>query len=124
MPLWQVIGWGLVVTAVYLSLTPKPPEVDLGFSGEDKLFHLLTYGAMMGWFMQLYETPRWRGAYAVGFVLLGVLLEVGQWLGGVRHPEAADAVANSLGVVLGWMTGRTRLGVLLSHLERRLLGSG
>lgn len=124
MPLWQAIGWGLVAATIYLSLTPVPPEVDLGFAWEDKLFHLLTYGVMMSWFVQLYETPRWRGGFAVGFIILGALLEWGQGLGGVRHPEAADVVANGLGVALGWMAGRTPLGSFLPVLERRLPGLG
>jgi len=97
--LWLAIGWGLVATIVWLSVTPRPP--DIGIEHGDKLGHFAAYGGVMFWFCQLY--PRWatRMAYAAGFITLGIALEfVQRWLG-YRSFEVLDMVADAVGVVLG-----------------------
>ena len=97
--LWLAIGWGLVATIVWLSVTPRPP--DIGIEHGDKLGHFAAYGATMFWFCQLY--PRWaaRIAYAAGFIAMGIALEfVQRWLG-YRSFEVLDMVADAVGVVLG-----------------------
>ena len=59
------------------SLTPSPPRVDID-SG-DKLGHLAAYALVMFWFARLHAR---RLPYAVGFVAMGVGLELAQaWLG-------------------------------------------
>ena len=51
--LWSVIGWLLIATVIYLSLTPHPIEIDV--EQGDKIGHALAYFAMMMWFAQLYQ---------------------------------------------------------------------
>lgn len=119
-PLWAVVGWMLVGVVVYLSLTPKPPELP-GPLAWDKLDHLVAYGTLMGWFAQLYRTRRAHGVFAIAFILLGVTLEFLQQAGGQRTPEAADMLANSLGVLLAWRLACTRFALLLSMVEQKLL---
>lgn len=119
-PLWAAVGWMLVGVVVYLSLTPKPPELP-GPLAWDKLDHLVAYGALMGWFAQLYRTRRAHGVVAVAFILLGVALEFLQHAGGQRTPDVTDMLANGLGVLLAWRLARTRFALLLSLLERKLL---
>lgn len=96
---WLLIGWAMVATVVWLSLTPAPPKVD--FEQGDKLGHLMGYGALMFWFSQLYRAPA-RVFYALGFAAMGIGLEFAQGQLGYRTYEVFDMYANSLGVLLGW----------------------
>jgi VanZ family protein len=93
------LGWGLVAVVVYLSLTPTPPKIDVD-SG-DKLGHLAAYGALAYWFSQFYA-GRTRLLYLLGFVAMGIALEIAQGATGFRSFELADMAANTLGVVAGW----------------------
>jgi membrane associated rhomboid family serine protease len=101
---WIVLGWMLVCSVVYLSLTPEPPAVDARHS--DKFGHLAAYGALMAWWLQID-----RNAYrlALIFILLGLLLEILQSLGGIRQGDIFDMAANALGVAIGWLIGRRGL---------------
>ena len=97
--LWLAIGWGLVATIVWLSVTPRPP--DIGIEHGDKLGHFAAYGAVMFWFCQLYPRLPGRVAYAAGFIAMGVALEFMQRSLGYRSFEVLDMVAVAIGVVLG-----------------------
>jgi len=130
--LWLGVGWGLVIGVILLSLMPPPPfpEIDDSFLSflfasplphSDKLEHLVAYFILMGWFAQIYHTPRHRLSYLIGFILLGILLEILQGLGGVRTADWTDGMANSLGVGLAWQATQNRLRYLLVHLESFIL---
>ena len=96
--LWLAIGWGLVATIVWLSVTPKPP--DIGIEHGDKLGHFGAYSAATFWFCQLYSRRPTRIAYAAGFIAMGVALEfVQRWLG-YRSFEVLDMLADAVGVLL------------------------
>ena len=112
---WLIFGWMLVGAVIFISLMPEPP--DMGVQGGDKAGHFLAYGLLMLWFVQVYPMKRWW-RLAVGFVALGVLLEVLQGLSGQRSFEYADMLANSVGVVLGWLLGNTYFGSFFTTLER------
>jgi VanZ family protein len=99
-PVWLALGWVMVGAVVWLSLTPSPPKVD--FEQSDKLGHLLSYGALMFWFSQLYTGRKTRTLYAAGFAAMGVALEFVQGQLGYRTYEVFDMCANALGVLLGW----------------------
>jgi glycopeptide antibiotics resistance protein len=94
------IGWAWAATIVWLSLTPAPPKVD--FAQSDKVGHFIAYGTLMAWFCFLYLRPRTRVLYGIGFIAMGVGLEVIQGLLGYRTYEVFDMFANTLGVLLGW----------------------
>jgi VanZ family protein len=96
--LWLAIGWGLVATIIWLSVTPKPP--DIGIEHGDKLGHFGAYGAAMFWFCQLYRRSAIRLAYAAGFIALGIGLEFVQRALGYRSFEVLDMVADAVGVLL------------------------
>lgn len=119
-PFWAAIGLGLVGAVIYLSLTPQPPELP-GPLGWDKLDHAVTYAILMGWFAQLYETPRARALLAVAFILLGVVLELLQYVVGYRTLDLVDVAANTLGVLSVWPLAQTRFALGLRFLERRFL---
>ncbi len=117
-PLWLAVGWLLVALVVYLSLTPRPLE--LQFSNSDKYSHLLAYFVLMGWFQQLY--PAWRSRLLLLgiFVAMGVGIEYLQGLSGVRFFDLADMAANAIGATLAWLLGWTGFSSLLLHLEQRM----
>lgn len=101
---------------IYQSLTPAPMEIP-GDEGS-RFGHLAAYGTLMGWFAHLHEGRRRRVALALGFVAMGVALEVIQGMTGYRTTDLADAFANTLGVGLGWLLAPTRLPNLLTIAER------
>lgn len=95
--LWLVIGWLLIVTIWYLSLTPKPPEVSIKLW--DKLNHFIAYAVLMGWFGQLYLQKGQRVFWFIFFVTMGVGIEIFQGMGEHRFFEYNDMLANTLGVI-------------------------
>ena len=112
---WLILGWMLVGAVIFISLMPEPPDV--GVRGGDKAGHFLAYGLLMLWFVQVYPMKRWW-RLAVGFMVMGVSLELLQGLLGHRSLEYADMLANSVGVVLGWLLGKTYFGSLFITLGR------
>ena len=103
--LWLALGWGYAATIIYLSLTSLPHSgVEIPFL--DKWAHLLAYGGLMGWFMQIYDQPKPRWIHLGLFLVMGAGLEVLQGLGGIRTAEWADMIANTGGIALGWWVGQ------------------
>ncbi len=114
------MGWGMVLGITLLSLFPVP---DTGVElPSDKLLHLVAYGLLMGWFLQLYQ-GRARTLSALGLVLLGVVLEFLQGMTPYRMFEWWDMVANGGGVVLSYLLGLTGFDQLLSRFERAVLAA-
>ncbi|MEW6561876.1 MAG: VanZ family protein [Pseudomonadota bacterium] len=116
--LWLAAGWGGVVTVIWLSLTPHPPE-PLNFDGVDKLEHLTAYGCLMLWFCVVY-CGRARLIAGLLLVTLGIVLEILQGWGGVRYFEYADMVANSTGVLLGVWLASAPLAKRMNQLSAAL----
>ncbi len=116
--LWLSIGWLLIALVAYLSLISGPPTIDI--TGSDKVVHLLTYGALMLWFLQLYPVSR-RPFMALGFIALGIVLEVLQGFTPDRDTDYLDVVANTVGVMLGWSLGKTRLSRTLEAVDKTLM---
>jgi VanZ family protein len=115
--LWRVIGWLIVAAIVYGSLTPTP--INIPVNQGDKLGHMFSYAALMGWFMQLYirESQLRLAAWCVA---LGVLMEYAQLVSGYRDFEYLDMVADAVGVSIAWVLGGTALSRVLTGLERRM----
>lgn len=107
----------LFLTVTFLTLTPNPEDTETGFAvarwvavfvlGDagltDKVAHFMAYGALGAsafWAqVNLFDKP-WAPPLALA--AYGAALEGVQGLGGVRSPELADAIANSLGVVTAY----------------------
>ena len=115
--LWLAIGWLLIGVVIWLSLIPSPPKVPTN----DKVAHLVAYGTLRGWIGQLYRRPLMRLSYAFSLVLLGVVLEFTQWMGGHRWFDVNDAVANALGVLLALLTLKLGADRWLYWIERRVM---
>ena len=114
---WLGFGWLWIVLVCYLSLMPHPPE-PVSFEGVDKLEHLLAYAGLMLWFCQVYVTRTARISVLVGLGSLGVCIEILQGMGSYRYFEFTDMLANTVGVSIGWGLAHTRLGCVISVLER------
>lgn len=102
MRLWRMTGWlGVVLTLVF---SLGPPALDAGMRHGDKLAHLAGYAVLMFWWAQVITRQRWRLAIAV--ILFGVAVELLQGFTPSREPDVLDALANSTGVLLGWLAAR------------------
>jgi len=113
--IWFLLGWGMVVTVVVLSLIPL--DVDLG-QGRDKLAHFTAYGGLSFWFGMLIEGRGRELRVAVAFALLGVAVEFLQRLTDYRTFEIADMIANATGAALGWGLAQTPLRNVLDWIDR------
>jgi VanZ family protein len=113
---WLVGGGLLVALVVYLSLTPHPPVV-MTFNESDKLEHCMAYAALSLWFCQIYVQTRQRVKVAVALIAMGITIEILQGLSGYRFFEYADMLANSVGVLAGFLLARTRLGRAFIWIE-------
>ena len=114
--LWKVVGWLGVAAALVLSLTPPV----LNESGHtDKIVHLSGYAVLMFWWAQVVVRRRWKLAVAV--VLFGGAIELLQGLTPDRDPDVLDALANTGGVLLGWLVARLlpNLPAVLAALPAR-----
>ncbi|MDH5178044.1 MAG: VanZ family protein [Gammaproteobacteria bacterium] len=118
--MWLTLGWLLTAFVIFISIIPKPPQIDLGISFGDKVGHFLAYALLMAWFIQLYHTTGTRLKYALGFVAMGVGLEYIQGLGPDRLFEYADMAANTAGVTTMLLLMHTRLNQLFCYVERKL----
>lgn len=118
-PSWWVALWATAIAVtVALSLSPPPPMPPV--DGGDKIGHLVAYGALAAAAVQLFA--RWRGVLTagIGLVLLGVGLEVAQGaLTETRMADPMDALANTLGVLMGLATRCTPWRDLLLRLDAR-----
>ncbi len=117
--LWLTIGWLGIVLLVTLSLVSVTVTTTL-IAYEDKLFHLVAYALLMGWFIQLYQKWKLILLHAGGLIALGITLEFFQPLNG-RHFEYADMAANTLGVLTGCLLAFTPLRDRLLWLENKLV---
>ena len=105
---WLVLGWFGVASVIYLSLTPSPPQLDLG-RFTDKWEHLAAYGVLMLWFSQLRIASGERMRVAICLVALGIALEFAQHATGFRNFDIGDMIADALGVCFGWLLAPPRL---------------
>ncbi|MFT5393194.1 MAG: VanZ family protein [Gammaproteobacteria bacterium] len=97
--LWRAVGTGLIMVVVFLTLA-SAPIVEGIVEINDKIGHFIAYATLMGWHAQ-YIGRDTRSQWAVGFVAMGVVLELLQGASGWRTMDVADIVANSTGVVAG-----------------------
>jgi VanZ family protein len=115
--LWHTIGWTYLAFVIYASLTPSPPDLP-GFPGADKWLHLIAYTMMMLWFGFLYRSRLSLLVLGASFIALGIVLDLLQGATSFRSMEFLDMMANALGVLIGGLLARTRIGLALSRLER------
>ena len=100
--LWLFGGWLGIAFTLVVSL--MPPTLGNDNTQVDKVVHLLGYALLMFWWAQLIIERRWRLALAV--VLFGIAIELLQGLTPDRLSDPLDALANTGGMLLGWLAAR------------------
>ena len=104
-----VIG---VLAVAVLSLAPSRslPSFDLS----DKVLHAVAYASLAsaGCFGFGLTSLRAQLAIAVALSVFGGAIEILQPLIAARSDSVADAMANQIGIVLGWMLARSAAFVL------------
>lgn len=94
--------WGIsICIVIYYSLVPQV-EFPVDFWNADKLYHSAAYGwlavlPMMGIALRRLALPA-----ALSMIILGVLLEIGQYYIPGRSFSLLDITANGLGALLGF----------------------
>jgi VanZ family protein len=112
-------GW---VLAIVLSLI-HPPPIDLDVPDSDKVGHLLAYATLSAWAANLFATRRAWWLAALALVALGIGMEFAQGaFTDDRLRDPFDALANTVGVMLGMTALRGRAQFVLQALDRRWFG--
>lgn len=113
---WWTLGLGLIVLITVLSLIPMgPPPVQI--PNGDKLNHALAYITLTWWFGQLHTpTLRARTGLVLALFGYGVAIEWAQSLTGYRSADAADLLANGVGMALGLALLRSPAGRLYAWI--------
>lgn len=99
--IWMAVTLGLAAAIAYLTLVPRPPS-PVHFPHADKVFHTLSFAALM------FPTPllrprRWYQVAALA-LLFGAAIELVQPTFG-RGAEWSDFAFDALGVFLGALAG-------------------
>lgn len=96
--LFQLLAILATLLVIYMSLRPSF-SVE-GASHSDKAMHFFAYAVLAG--LTRLGWPRlWGGWIVVGFIALGIALEIGQhMMAQGRTGSILDALANSLGVIV------------------------
>lgn len=115
------IGLWLLAIAVVIvvCLMPPPPLPPLP-DHSDKVEHFASYFLLAFGAVQLFGTRQALLLAAIGLVMLGVGIEIAQGaMTSDRSADPYDALANTVGVVLGMATMLTSWRDLLLRMERR-----
>jgi len=104
----------IVVCLVPLDSLPPLPE------NSDKVEHLLGYFLLAAAAVQLFGSRRALSLAAVGLVALGIGVEIAQGFTAYRSSDPADALANTLGVLVGMATVLTPWRDLLLRIEKHV----
>lgn len=117
--LWTGL-WMLAIAIVVVgSLLPARELPPMGVS--DKLEHFLAYAVLAAGAVQLHQRRLSWGFVCVLLVFLGIGLEYLQGAMGMgRAADRMDALANTVGVLIGLATAFTPLRDALLWLDRRL----
>ncbi len=112
-----IFGWALCIV---LSLLPPIPLG--GPQDSDKIGHFLAYFTLSAWAMAIFRSRRAQLLAAVALVLLGLGVEWAQAnLTTDRQGDLRDALANSLGIAMGFMLAFTPAATMLERIDRKFL---
>lgn len=112
-----IFGWLLCVVLSVIT----PPDVSLDVDNSDKIGHFLAYGTLSAWAVMIFQGRAnwWKSAAAL--VCLGIAMEFAQgYLTSNRMMDWHDAVANTMGVVLGSCVSFLPMQVWLQRMDRKL----
>jgi VanZ family protein len=108
---WQpgtrVLFWLAVILVTVMSLMPSDRLPDFTASIWDKAQHAGGFAALAALGIWGYGRAQWaEGRVLLGLIAFGIAIEVAQGATGWRHADAWDAVADAVGVALGWACAR------------------
>jgi hypothetical protein len=117
--LWIALGIGLLAWVTALGLAP-PSDLPLA-ALDDRVGHGVAFLALMLWFAGIAARRRWWLIGAALFLFgAGIeLLQGAMALG--RVPDAADAAANTAGILGGITAARAGLGDWMRRVEALVL---
>ena len=117
--LWLGLWIVAIVALIVICLVPLDSLPPLP-ANSDKLEHLFGYFVLSAAAVQLFANRRALSLAAVGLIVLGIGVEIAQGYTAYRSADPADALANTLGVLLGMVTTLTPWRDLLLRMEKRL----
>ena len=117
---WRAGGWLLIVAIIFLSLTPYPIKFHIPHG--DKLNHVVAYATLMAWWSQLHVSSARRLRLALTFTALGIAMEVAQGYTPTRQPDVLDALANTAGILPGWLAAPPRIPSFYAKLAAAFRG--
>ncbi len=118
--LWWAIAILMIVSIVILSLVRLPPLPVEAPRHFDKWEHLSAYLLMSGYLGQLIPRFSTHAKAAMALIAMGGILEYLQSLTGYRSLDIADFCANSLGVLIGVIVCRSKMGLCLQRFDQWL----
>ncbi|MFC5441169.1 VanZ family protein [Rhodanobacter ginsenosidimutans] len=113
---WLVLGGAIMLFVTWMALTPDP-SITLSFTYGDKLLHATTFCCLMGWWGNIYRSPRTRAWIALGCLAFGVFIEFAQWLDPPRDASGWDVLADVIGILVALPLLRTPLARVLAGIE-------
>lgn len=116
--LWLGLWIAAIVALIVICLVPLNSLPPLP-ANSDKLEHLFGYFVLSAAAVQLFASRRALSLAAVGLIVLGIGVEIAQGYTAYRSSDPADALANTLGVLLGMATALTPWRDLLLRMEKR-----
>ncbi len=116
---WLWCGRLGIVAIVVLSLVPMP-DMPSPVEHSDKLEHLLGYFGLTAWYAQLVAHRGRLALYALGYVALGIAIELAQGLTSWRSADWHDLGADAVGIAAGYALAFTPLRHLLERFERQV----
>lgn len=122
-PKWWLRLWWLAITVVVVVCLMPSPSLPPLPRNSDKIQHLLGYFALAAAAVQIFRRDRRLWIVALGLVAMGIGIEFAQGtLTDTRARDPLDAVANTIGVLLGMAVAFSPWRDLLQRLESRFLG--
>ncbi len=112
---WTRIGYALLVVVAVLSLIPGP---DIG--GGDKWLHFFTYALLSCWFSLTARNLKSLWLVFFGLIFFGFLMEFLQGMTSYRMQDLQDAMANSLGVMIGIACRFSPLRAMMVRVDKGL----
>ena len=98
--IWKILFWISFVGLNVLALSPAPYLPTYLFDWWDKAQHAIGFGTLSVLAVLAYSSVS-KIRVGVLLMLLGVLIEVVQYMGGYRFGDWQDALADGVGIVLG-----------------------
>lgn len=118
---WLWLGVWLFGWALCIALSLLPPIPLGGPQDSDKIGHFLAYFILSAWAVSIFRTRGVQGLAALSLVALGLGIEWAQAsLTDTRQGDLRDALANTLGIALGFALSFTPLARAIQALDRKL----